>query len=108
MDSVLSLELDEDEDAVQEAEGKATATKARPDLFCHLCPAGRRSFKNRTHLLSHYTYHHYKAEIQKIAGDPPNTKCPLCGRNKDCHSKLLEHIGAIHRVVENFLPEEQL
>eukprot|EP00092_Neocalanus_flemingeri_P030658 GFUD01033289.1.p1 GENE.GFUD01033289.1~~GFUD01033289.1.p1 ORF type:complete len:395 (+),score=88.59 GFUD01033289.1:100-1185(+) len=70
-------------------------------LSCQLCEKVT-SFKNRSHLYTHYTRFHYKQDIQSIIGETKT--CPVCKMKCKATYDLITHVGSVHNYVDKFLP----
>lgn len=72
---------------------------------CDLADCGK-SFKTPTFLLQHYVGH-FKYQLQEEFADAIKvSKCPVCGNTSQKGGSLVVHIGATHRKVCRYLPEE--
>jgi hypothetical protein len=73
---------------------------------CDLADCGK-SFKTPTFLLQHYVGH-FKNQLQEDFADAIKlSKCTVCGNGFTNPTSLIVHIGATHRKVCRYLPEEQ-
>jgi len=73
------------------------------EFRCVLCD---KSFKTPTFLLQHYVSPHFKTELKNEFSDAlAKKKCPTCKATFDTDTKLLMHLGATHREVQKYLPE---
>merc|ERR1712200_17908 len=75
---------------------------------CIYCP--RPVKPNRSELYRHYSqYHHRKDILEYIKQYHPenldSSVCPVCERDMKGTSKLIDHLGQVHDVVEKFIPQ---
>jgi len=82
---------------------KSESTWRGGEFNCMLC---EKSFKTPTFLLQHYVSPHFKTELKNEFSDAlTKKKCPTCKAGFDTETKLLMHLGATHREVQKYLPE---
>merc|ERR1719397_1847666 len=76
--------------------------KDEGDFTCKLCE--RRSFRYRAHLYKHYSSFHFKEDLKQYI-DTDKRSCKLCGTELASINNLVNHVGAKHGKVEEFLDE---
>ena len=75
------------------------------ELTCGLC-TNKKMFSRRSDLYEHYSCTHFRAQLRPFI-DVATDKCPLCKlvHKQSSEYKKIRHIGVVHRMVENFLPQ---
>ena len=79
-------------------------SRKKINKVCHICGAviAGAGCNWRSPLYTHLARRHFSEELLRDSQCENNT-CPLCGVKHDSQSNLVAHLGAKHRLVENYL-----
>ena len=75
------------------------------EMTCGLC-TNKKNFTRRSDLYEHYSCTHFRAQLRPFI-DLASDKCPLCDlvHKQPTEYKKIRHIGVVHRMVEDLLPQ---
>ena len=80
---------------------KAKRLKKHKSYKCALCGW---KCRRRAVMYEHYSLSHYQDSLTDLVGEG-EPACPVCGKVlAPGHGRMIAHIGAVHDLVENFLP----
>ena len=88
------------------------------DMFLkksHIIPKGRQPVLHKCHICNfetrkrhiiylHYSIKHYKKKFKQVYN--LDVSCQICGLSQSTRYKMIQHLGATHDLVEQFLPKQ--
>ena len=78
-------------------------TKKFPDLSCRFCS---KNFKTKYQLNIHYSRSHFQSQLRKNYIDEESKQCKLCMKEMGKIAYLIDHVGAVHGVVDKLLDKD--